>query len=782
LDEVRLELQLIRNSTRAYRIKLDAWGFRKNNRPYEKASQRPTTDEARSRAHERRWSLSSEDTLLTSPNDDDNIPRFEITCETDGLSWPLYANSCRPRPINANINDTNASQENLGNKLVYSEPIQNGEDRAASSLLDLSRARPLERVLAPQIDERDSQGFTQLHRAVITQNVSEVERLLAVGAAVDVGDWIRRQPLHHAVSQNPSRDTLFIAKLLLRHSASPIAKDELDLTPVHLAAGYPQMLEHILDCLKVEFSFPISVDPLDCHGNSPLLHLLNSAVRPATSYHPIRRTTDQDLQQSIWLLLEAGADVGIRNKVGWSAFNLALQLQQKFPNDDKLHLDLFVKKCSGVLDAAPGQETPFSVFLNAVNWYAEPEIVERWVDIAELFLEKGADPSTKIDGRPLLTFCVLCLKFLKEESLRRMTAMLQLVGTLCKLVRVTDELGFTILEQVIWNLPFDVKGLNPITAQCLEALVRQYIDQSADHGWPPKALPLSVLLQRLSICRSIQGIEIVELVQILLDAGADPLAAPLLRDRSIYKALRYFRGENRDHLICLLLDHLIKTNTSPGESSHTEDAKLPDYHWFWNWTLSCRDKRWRLAYEDKRLPRDLAPDEELVLRRTARRILANICIKEAKSIFFDSKTSEFDRTWAREQILFIVQDPRYQELTNNPPWHMKCLIEVLVHEEPQPAATEARNQPKPGEHVNENCVGEVGRLSADLLAVADFDWEAWDEALKDGSPMLTEIRRKAFPKPKDVLPHAPKQLGGSNYIFANATPSDYRLWHRYTFD
>lgn len=113
---------------------------------------------------------------------------------------------------------------------------------------------------------------------------------------------------------------------------------------------------------------------------------------------------------------------------------------------------------------------------------------------------------------------------------------------------------------------------------------------------------------------------------------------------------------------------------------------------------------------------------------------------------------------------------------------MKCLIEVLVHEEPQPAATEARNQPKPGEHVNENCVGEVGRLSADLLAVADFDWEAWDEALKDGSPMLTEIRRKAFPKPKDVLPHAPKQLGGSNYIFANATPSDYRLWHRYTFD
>lgn len=81
---VRLERQLTHNSTRAYRIKLDAWGFRKNNRPHEKA--RKAKDEGRPRAQSRGWSLSSED---TRPNDDDSMSRLELQrWDSDEIALP----------------------------------------------------------------------------------------------------------------------------------------------------------------------------------------------------------------------------------------------------------------------------------------------------------------------------------------------------------------------------------------------------------------------------------------------------------------------------------------------------------------------------------------------------------------------------------------------------------------------------------------------------------------------------------------------------------------------
>jgi hypothetical protein len=556
-----------------------------------------------------------------------------------------------------------------------SGPRPDHDDRAASSLLDLSRAEYTSNALS-NIHDINGLGQTQLHRAVKNLDMVQVDRLLREGAAIDACDYVGRQPLHYVANVLLSRHSLSIARRLLAYGASPLAQDAIALTPLHLGTGNPQILNVFLASLLS----PV-IDPLDSHGNSPLLYLLNSAIHPASDEGNSPHMSGQDLRDSILLLLNAGANIDIRNNVGWTPFHLALQLQQRYPSADNMHLALFVEKTSLILDPGPGNETPFSIFLNGIDWHAEADVIDRWVSIAMKFLRKGADHNTKVDGKRLLEFCLLRIRFVEEKVPKKTATFMSLISALCQ--DPNDSIHFTLetLQQLIWNLPLESESLAVLSLNCLRlaAIKCQILRPLEDKDWCWMSQCLIVLLQRLFVCKETS--KAVKFVQILLDAGADPLWAPGLFDRPIYVALRCFRDQSLESLIRVFLLHLINSKTA--SSIKSADGSLPDYFWFWNWTLSCLDKRWRLTYEDKPLPRDLSSEQKSVLVRTARNILADICIKDAETIYFNPRSSEFDRTWAREQILFILQDPKYQELTSTPSWHTESLLKVILKNSPQ---------------------------------------------------------------------------------------------------
>ncbi|KAE9366325.1 ankyrin, partial [Stipitochalara longipes BDJ] len=86
-----------------------------------------------------------------------------------------------------------------------------------------------------KLDNKDKEGKTALHWAVLCDCVGVVQRLLEKGASVKVEDEKGRTPLHVAVTGKILDDTKkkeAIVKILLKHGADSDAKDAEGKTPL----------------------------------------------------------------------------------------------------------------------------------------------------------------------------------------------------------------------------------------------------------------------------------------------------------------------------------------------------------------------------------------------------------------------------------------------------------------------------------------------------------------------------------------------------------------------
>ncbi|CAM9671654.1 unnamed protein product, partial [Phaeothamnion confervicola] len=157
------------------------------------------------------------------------------------------------------------------------------------------------------IDERDGEGLTPLHAALLARQLESVRVLLDAGAKPN-----RRvessSALHIAVALGAfprHKDFAGAAvHLLLQQGADPTAKDDRTHTPLHVAAALG--VDACLEPLLAVPTAPELVDLKDRQGNRPLHAAAAAGHVPAVT-----------------ALLAAGATVGATDLLGLTPLHAA---------------------------------------------------------------------------------------------------------------------------------------------------------------------------------------------------------------------------------------------------------------------------------------------------------------------------------------------------------------------------------------------------------------------------------------------------------------------------
>ena len=146
------------------------------------------------------------------------------------------------------------------------------------------------------VNARDSEGYSALHKAAVERSYSIVELLIDNGADVQARDNYGDSALHEAA--NKCSDG--IVKLLLYHKANVNARDIDGASALHTASS-----KNSSSVAKLLIDSGADIQARDNHGESPL-HKVPYWYR----------------DRVVRLLLDNGADVNARNKNGHSALDL----------------------------------------------------------------------------------------------------------------------------------------------------------------------------------------------------------------------------------------------------------------------------------------------------------------------------------------------------------------------------------------------------------------------------------------------------------------------------
>ena len=162
------------------------------------------------------------------------------------------------------------------------------------------------------IDELGPDGATPLHDAAGTKDIGALRYLLSKGAKVNAETKRGRTPIAGALW---GKNRLPFVKLLVDHGADITVRTPTKGTLLHNVASFshPSVMKFFLG------KNVIDVNAQDKFGNTALHY-----VRPAWS-----RTSIASLIQKIRYLLNAGARVDIRNKLGQTALHTLVRTLER---------------------------------------------------------------------------------------------------------------------------------------------------------------------------------------------------------------------------------------------------------------------------------------------------------------------------------------------------------------------------------------------------------------------------------------------------------------------
>uniref|UniRef100_A0A8C9EYP0 Palmitoyltransferase n=1 Tax=Pavo cristatus TaxID=9049 RepID=A0A8C9EYP0_PAVCR len=190
------------------------------------------------------------------------------------------------------------------------------------------------------VRQPDKENVTLLHWAAINNRQELVKYYISKGAVVDqLGGDLNSTPLHWAIRQGH----LPMVILLLKCGADPSLIDGEGFSSIHLAV----LFQHV-PIVAYLISKGQNIDTADFNGLTPLMLAARKVVGPEPTrfllkFNPSLNAVDGVQKNTAlhWavtsgnvsaaeLLLEAGANMDIKNAKGETALDLAIQTQNRF--------------------------------------------------------------------------------------------------------------------------------------------------------------------------------------------------------------------------------------------------------------------------------------------------------------------------------------------------------------------------------------------------------------------------------------------------------------------
>lgn len=417
-------------------------------------------------------------------------------------------------------------------------------------------APPMPYAVIPQ--DQHSDGKTQLHRAVIGQDLEQVRSLLFSGAAVNVKDNSSNEPLHYACLASLSD----IVSLFLRFGADVNARGQSARTPLHMAATNLAMVNSLL-------KEGAGASSQDAKGDTPMHVVLASSVDQI----------DYKNCAVIDALLQSGCDINTPNNVGLTSFHKILD-QPKYSALMASYIVKFLEMGASVSILLPDGRTPLQVFLvrSADAWAR----IARWDGkedqrkVLSLFLDKGVKPTELTpSGKPLIA-----------DYFRRLWSGWEVdhswAERFCKLLDpgLLMDNGDSILHLLAAKCSKTYRKSPPM-GDLMGIVLRNGADPNHRNQNGETALHL-MFREKSNTCSIVEST-----VPILLDYGADPWLQDSLGRCAMFEAVKRFPKDSH-RLLKALFEADLKGQWE-SLSQPSEDVQRTVWH---EWDQARRASDW----------------------------------------------------------------------------------------------------------------------------------------------------------------------------------------------